>query len=145
MKLAKLKSGILVLATILNVFALSAPCFAVVAADADDASSSSQDDNCVKTSILGSGGEYCDEEGKGSGIFYILGLVLNVLTYGVALAATLGIVISGIQYTTAGDNSGQVQKAKNRIVQIVIGLVIYAVFWGLLQFLLPGGLFGDGS
>lgn len=103
------------------------------------------DNNCVSTSILGEGGQYCDTSGDGAGVFHVLGIVLNVLTFGIGIAATVGIVISGIQYATAGDNSSRVQAAKNRILQIVIGLAIYAVFWGILQFLLPGGLFGDGS
>ncbi len=95
---------------------------------------------CVSTSILG-GGEYCDD-GSGKGIVYILGIAVDILTFGIGVAATIGLVVSGIQYLTAGDNVGQIQKARMRIFQIVIGLAIYAVFWGILQFLLPGGLFG---
>lgn len=107
-------------------------------------------ENCVSSSVLSNktiNGKryYCDDSGDGAGVFHVLGIVLNVLTFGIGIAATVGIVISGIQYATAGDNSSRVQAAKNRILQIVIGLAIYAVFWGILQFLLPGGLFGDGS
>jgi hypothetical protein len=57
----------------------------------------------------------------------------------------LGVVITGYQYMTARDNSAQVMKAKNRLLQIVIGLAIWVVFWGVLQFLLPGGIFGNGG
>lgn len=133
--------GVSALVALGALMTMTVPAFAE---PAGDATAGGDDGNCVKTSILGSGGQYCDD-GDGGGIFYILGIVLNVLTYGVAIAATVGIVISGIQYSTAGDNVGQLQKAKSRIVQIVIGLAIYSVFWGLLQFLLPGGLFGDGT
>lgn len=107
-------------------------------------------EGCVSSSILSNkeiNGKkyYCDDSGDGSGVVYILGIVVNVLTFGIGVAATVGLVLSGIQYLTAGDNVGQIQKAKTRIFHIVIGLAIYAVFWGILQFLLPGGLFGDGS
>ena len=109
------------------------------------------DDNCedgVKTSILGNeddGKCYRDKDGKGDGIFEILSLVIDVMTFGIVIAATVGLVIAGIQYATGGDNPAQLKAAKTRIFQIVLGLAIYAVFWGVLKFLLPGGLFGDGS
>ena len=76
----------------------------------------------------------------GSGIFCILNIALTVLTYGVGIAGTLGIVISGVQYLTARDSAEQMTKAKSRIVNIIIGLVLYAVMWAFLQWLIPGGI-----
>lgn len=96
--------------------------------------SGSSDPNCVQTMFFG---EVCGSDG----VFRILGIVLDVLTYGVGVLAVLGFVVVGIQYTTARDNEGQVAKAKERIGQIVIGLVIYALLYALLQFLIPGGVF----
>lgn len=94
--------------------------------------------NGVETSILGSGG--CVDVGSdGAGIFSILNLVLNILTAGVGIAATIGFVVSGIQYLTAQDNDSQVAKAKMRMFQIVIGLFVYATMWAILSWLLPGG------
>jgi len=87
----------------------------------------------------------CGSGGDGSAIFDILAIALNIMTYGVGAAAVIGVVITGYQYMTARDNSAQVVKAKNRFLQIVIGLVVWILFWGVLQFLLPGGLFADGS
>ena len=58
-----------------------------------------------------------------------------------AFITTLGIVISGVQYLTARDNEAQMTKAKSRLINIVIGLAIYAVMWGFLQWILPGGIF----
>ena len=75
----------------------------------------------------------------------IRGMGLSVVTYGVGAAAIIGVLITGYQYITARDNSAQVMKAKNRLFQIVIGLVVWVMIWGILQFLLPGGLFADGS
>ena len=84
----------------------------------------------------------CVDASEG-GIFMILNLILNVLTWGICIAGTLGIVITGIQYMTARDNAAQMEKAKHRLIQIVIGLAIYAVMWAFLQWLLPGGVFGS--
>lgn len=101
-------------------------------------------DGQVQTSVLGENG--CVDVGtEGQGIFYILNLVLTIMTYGVGVLATAGFVIAGYTYLTAKDDASKIQKAKDRILQIVIGLVIYAVLWSVLQFILPGGLFGDGS
>ena len=86
----------------------------------------------------------CDEDGsEGGGVFAVLNIVLSVLTWGVGIAGTLGIVIAGITYMTAKDDVAQLTKAKNRLIQIIIGLVIYAVMWAFLQWLLPGGIFGN--
>ena len=97
--------------------------------------------NGVMTNLFGGcvGGD-----SDGNGVFTVLNVILNVLTWGIGIAGTLGIVITGIQYMTAKDDVAQMAKAKNRLIQIVIGLAIYAVMWAFLQWLLPGGVFGNG-
>lgn len=95
----------------------------------------------VKTSLWG-----CVDGGNGDGIFFILNIVLTVLTYGVGIAGTLGIILCGIQYLTAKDNEQKVAKAKSNLFNIVIGLIAYALLWSFLQWLLPGGILnGSGS
>lgn len=103
------------------------------------------DDGCdgVRTSVIGDNG-CVNGTDDGSAIFSVLNVVLTVLTYGVGIAGTFGIVISGIQYMTAKDNAGQMAAAKTRLIAIVIGLAVYAVMWAFLQWLLPGGIFGKG-
>ncbi len=95
----------------------------------------------VSTSVIDCGAD----DNEGSGIFAILNIILTILTYGVGIAATVGFVVSGIQYATARDDAGQLSRAKNRIIQIIIGLFLYAGMWAVLNFLLPGGLFNNGS
>ncbi|MBQ7802301.1 hypothetical protein IJ380_00310 [Candidatus Saccharibacteria bacterium] len=90
----------------------------------------------INTSLINCG----SETGHGEEIYEILALILNVLTYGVAAAGVLGIVISGIQYMTASGNEAQMTKAKNRIVQVVIGLFAYGLLWVFLEWLIPGGV-----
>ena len=91
----------------------------------------------VKTNFFGE----CVSTEDGDGIYQILAVILNVLTFGIGIAATIGMVLAGLQYLTARDNAVQVEKAKMRILQIVIGLVMYAMIWALLQWLIPGGAF----
>ena len=107
---------------------LTAPAFAVEG-----------DNKCVETSLFGN---YCDD-GNGGGIFFILEIILTVLTFGVGIAGTIGIVIAGIQYSTAKDNEQQIAKAKMRIFQIVIGMSIWAVLYVALRWLIPG--FGNSQ
>lgn len=95
-------------------------------------------DDCVDTAILG-GGQVCDD-GSGSAVFDILNLVLDIMTGLVGVAAVIGMVISGIQYTTSSGDEAKMVKAKNRIVQIVIGLIVWALMWAVLSWLMPGGL-----
>lgn len=92
-------------------------------------------DEC--TSILPP--EWCDG-GTGDGVWQILGLVLNIMTAGVGIAATVGLVISGIQWMTARDKEDQIVKAKNRIFNIVIGILVWGLAWIVLEWLLPGGI-----
>lgn len=78
------------------------------------------------------------EEGV-SGIGAILGVILNVMTVGIAVVATIGIVVAGIQYLTAAGNEEQTRKAKTRISQIVFGLIAYALIYAVMQWLMPAG------
>lgn len=70
----------------------------------------------------------------------ILKLLLNILVYGMGAAAVFGVVIVGIQYMTARDDVAQVAKAKKRLIEIVIGLVAWALMYMVLNWLVPGGI-----
>jgi hypothetical protein len=76
-----------------------------------------------------------------TGVWKILILVLNIMTGMVALAAVGGIVYASILYATAEDKSAQVQQAKEKIFGVVVGLVLFAGMYAILQFLIPGGIF----
>lgn len=70
----------------------------------------------------------------------LLFLILKILVYGLGAAATVGVVVAGIQYMTARDNESQVAAAKTRLLNIVIGLVAWAVMWAVMNWLIPGGM-----
>lgn len=77
-------------------------------------------------------------EGSGAGIIEILGLILNILTAGVGVLMVVGIVISAVQWLSARDNEEQVRKSRRRIVNIIIGAVMWALMWAALNWLIPG-------
>lgn len=79
------------------------------------------------------------------GIWHILSLILDIMSIGVGILGVIGIMIAGIQYLTAGDKEEQTVKAKRRIYEIVIGLVLYAVLFVGLEWLLPGGVIRSES
>ncbi len=91
-------------------------------------------DGCVPTAILGENGCSCDS-GNGDSIIAILNLVVNILTVGIGIFGVIGITIVGIQYLTAGGNEEKTRKAKRRMFEIIIGLIVYAIMYALLQWL----------
>jgi len=92
----------------------------------------------VKTSVIN-----CNTDDPKEGIFSILAMVVNIFTFGVGIAATGGFIFCGYQYMTSKNEPGVIVKIKTRIMHIVIGILFYAMFWGIINFLLPGGLYGQ--
>ena len=75
-------------------------------------------------------------------IFFYLKNILKFLAGGIGLAVVGGIVYGGYMYITARANAGQVEKAKVVIINSVIGLILFIFMFAILQFLIPGGIFG---
>jgi len=65
---------------------------------------------------------------------------IEALTALVGIIAVLSIVIAGIQYASSADDPGVVTKAKQRIFNVVLGLVVYVFLVALLNYLVPGGI-----
>ena len=84
-----------------------------------------------------------EDDGKGCGVYMILTQVLDILTFGVGIAAAIGIAIAGTTYLTSSGNPQQTVKAKHRIFEIVLGLAVYAVLYSTINFLLPNGHFNS--
>ena len=85
------------------------------------------------------------DDGSACGVFTVLHSVIDIFSIGIGILAVIGITIVGTKYLTAGGNEEQTRKAKHRMFQIVIGIVLYAVLYIGLQWLVPGGKldFGD--
>lgn len=95
----------------------------------------------VQTSIIS-----CTETGgdtvENTGAWGILKVAIKILTGGIGIMAIAGIVYGAILYTTAGGSPEQVKKAIEVFRNVVIGIVAYALMFGFLNFLIPGGVFG---
>ena len=59
------------------------------------------------------------------------------MTIGIGILGVIGISVVGIQYLTAGGSEEKTRKAKQRMLEIVIGLAVYAVMYAVLSWLLP--------
>jgi hypothetical protein len=92
--------------------------------------------DCPETSIIKVA---CDNEG--GGIWGILDMIITIMTTGVVIVAVGGVLYGAILWTTAADDSGKIQKSKEVIFNVVMGLVAFALMYAFLQYLIPGGVF----
>lgn len=96
----------------------------------------------VDTSIID-----CEDQGgdngdiENTGIWSILMMVINILTAGIGIVAVGSIVYGAILYSSASGNAEQVKRARTIIINVVVGLVAYALTYAFLQWLIPGGVF----
>jgi hypothetical protein len=65
---------------------------------------------------------------------------VKVLAGLVAVFVVISIIIAGIQYSAAADDSSKVTGAKNRIRNAIIALLAYIFLLGFVKYLLPGGI-----
>jgi len=87
------------------------------------------------TNIIG-----CSSTG-GQAIGDVLKIFVMVLSFGVGIAAVGGLGYSAVQYAGASDNESHVSAAKDRIRNIVIGLLLYGLLLAITNWLLPGTIF----
>ncbi len=87
----------------------------------------------------------CTESGDGAientGLWFVLKFAIQLMTGLVAVAALGGLVYGAMLYTAAGPNVEQVKKARGIFVNVVIGIIAYALMFAGLNFLIPGGVF----
>lgn len=106
-------------------FSLSVPAFAA---------------NCenVETAIIDCASV---NDATGSPVVAVLVLVIQILTGLVGIVAIGAFIYAGIMYSSAGGESSQIAKAKEIMLNTVLGLVIFAAMAVMLNYLIPGGLF----
>lgn len=73
----------------------------------------------------------------------LLLLIAKILLYGIGVAAVIGVVIAGIMYLTAADNEQKMAKSKLLLKEVVIGLLLWAALFSILNWLIPGFNPGD--
>lgn len=79
--------------------------------------------------------------GASNGILALVVTFLNWMAAGVAAAVLVGIVYGAIIYATAAGDESKAKHGIEIIRNAVIALILYALMWSFLQFLIPGGLF----
>lgn len=72
---------------------------------------------------------------------HVLQPLVNVLSALVGIAVVADIILGGIQYSIAGDKPEALGAAKKRITQGLTALLIFALLFGFIQYLIPGGIF----
>ena len=88
----------------------------------------------------------CDSKDvKGTGFWKLLLFVLQIMTGGVILLAIAGVVYGSVLYTSAGGNQEQVKKARTVITNVVIGVLLFVLMFGLANWLIPGGVFNSSG
>lgn len=68
--------------------------------------------------------------------------IINFLAFGIGIVVVGLIVFGGIQYITSGGVPQKVEAARSRITNAIIALVLYIFMFAILQWLIPGGIFG---
>jgi hypothetical protein len=58
----------------------------------------------------------------------------RIISVAVGLAAVIMIIISGFTLVSSGGNSEEITKAKNRLVNAIIGLAIAGLAWTITTF-----------
>lgn len=77
----------------------------------------------------------CDLVGK------YLNPFINLLSVTFGLITVISLILGAIQYITSEGDPQKASRAKNRMVNTVFAILAYAVLYGFLQFLVPGGVF----
>ena len=94
----------------------------------------------VQTSVIN-----CDQNGKGdatqSGIWGILITTINIMSAGIGVTAVGGVVYGSIMYASGEGNAEKTKKARMIIFNVLIGLLMYAVMYAFLNYMIPGGMF----
>ncbi len=81
-------------------------------------------------------------DANGGVIVAYLKMILKFLSGGVGVVILLMLIIAGVQYITAAGQPEQVKAAKTRIQNALTGLVLFLIAFAVLNFIIPGGIFG---
>jgi hypothetical protein len=75
-------------------------------------------------------------------IINILRIVIKVAAAGVGLVVAGMIVVAGIQYSTSQGNPQRTVAAKQRLINAIIGLIMFIFATVILNYVVPGGIIG---
>lgn len=92
----------------------------------------------VQTSIIDCGSY--DDNAKDGGAWALLLTITNFLSAGVGMVIVASIIVGGITMSTAHGNPDQFAKGRSRILNSLIGLVVFIFGAAFLQYIIPGGM-----
>lgn len=101
--------------------------------------------NAVYTTIdIGCKGNNCKttQPGGCSALTDAVFAIIRFLSIGVGLVVVASMIWAGIQYATSRDDPAAVGKAKERILNNIIALLVYIFSYAILNYLIPKGFFG---
>lgn len=75
-----------------------------------------------------------------TGLWKLLLTIINILTGGIAITAVGGVIYASILYSSAGGSSDNIKKAKAMFMNIIIGVIAYALMYAFLNYIIPGGI-----
>lgn len=67
-----------------------------------------------------------------SNIPALIGWAIQILFIVAGLVAFVYLLLGGIKWITSGGDKGQVEAARNQIIQALIGLVVVFAAWGMI-------------
>lgn len=79
---------------------------------------------------------------KASGCDLVVNYVnpaINLLSVMFGLIAVASLIMGGIQYSASEGDPQKASQAKSRIANTIMAIFAYALLYGFLQFLVPGG------
>lgn len=80
-------------------------------------------------------GGYVTGEGEGSGLPYVVGLIIQVVLGLLGAIFVILMVYAGYTWMTAAGNEPKIDKAKNMIQTAIIGLIIVLSSWAIWTFI----------
>ena len=92
--------------------------------------------DCINSVFFGQVCDTCD----GAAIYSLLAAIIRVLTGAIGIVAIIGLLVFGISYLKSGGDPAKAKKARTRLVNLGIGVVLYIVAFAITEFLLPGGI-----
>lgn len=66
--------------------------------------------------------------------------VVNVLSIGVAIVASITVAVTGYQYSASRGSPEATSRAVARLAQVGLAIVVYIFGWTMLNWLVPGGV-----
>jgi len=117
----------LIIASVLGVFAVAlAPALPAYAVTCTDAAS------CVTSGVDNAGGSTAPKTDAGT----IIKTIVNILLFVIGAVSVIMIVIGGFKYVLSNGESAAVTSAKNTIFYAVIGLVVAALAYAIVQWVI---------